>query len=134
VPLSRAARRTTLFVYGTLLRGEVNHDRLAGASFLGEARTEPAFDLVDLGPYPALVRGGRTAVLGELYAVPRPLLAALDRFEGHPYRRGRIHLDDGRRVDAYLYPPALAAGLPRVPGGSWRDRSTMGAPPAPQAP
>jgi gamma-glutamylaminecyclotransferase len=126
VPLT--ARRATLFVYGSLLRGEINHGRLAGASFLREARTEPAFDLVDLGPYPALVRGGRTAVLGELYAVPPALLAALDAFEGHPdtYRRSRIHLDDGRRVDAYLCPPALAAGLPRVPGGSWRDRQNEG--------
>jgi gamma-glutamylaminecyclotransferase len=122
--VTRRAPPCTLFVYGSLLRGEINHERLSGASFLHEACTEPLFDLVDLGAYPGLVCGGRTAVRGEIYAVPAPLVAALDAFEDHPrtYRRSRIRLDDGRQVEAYLLPPALAAGLPRVRGGSWRDR------------
>ena len=35
----------TIFVYGSLLRGGDNHGTLARATFLGEARTEAAFDL-----------------------------------------------------------------------------------------
>ena len=111
-------------MYGSLLRGEHNHARMEGAAFLGEARTEAAFELVDLGPYPAMVRGGRTQVLGELYAVPPGLLVALDALEEHPlvYRRSRIRLETGRQVEAYLWPSGRAAALPRIPVGSWRDR------------
>lgn len=119
----RAAGRT-LFVYGSLLRGERNHGRMEGAALLREATTEAAFDLVDLGPYPAMVRGGGTRVRGELYAVPAAMLGALDAFEDHPrlYRRSRIRLEDGSRVEAYLFPERLAASFPRIPSGSWRHR------------
>jgi gamma-glutamylcyclotransferase (GGCT)/AIG2-like uncharacterized protein YtfP len=118
----RGARRT-IFVYGSLLQGEANHERMAGATSLGEARTEAAFDLIDLGEYPAMVRGGRTEVEGELYGVPPALLAELDAFEGHPrlYRRSRIRLDGGRRVEAYLLAAAPPEACPWIAGGRWRD-------------
>ena len=58
-----------LFVYGTLRQGEAQHALLAGASLLGVSSTRPAFHLIDVGPYAALVRGGTTAVSGELYSV-----------------------------------------------------------------
>ncbi len=114
-----AANARLVFVYGSLLAGEENHARLGGAPFVGPARTEPAFDLLDLGEYPTLARGGVTVVLGEVYAVPADVLSALDAFEA-PYRRGGIRLEDGRRVDAYLLPPELAASGPCIPSGSWR--------------
>jgi adenylylsulfate kinase len=118
----RRAERT-LFVYGSLLRGLVNHDKLEGARFLREAATEAAFTLVDLGAYPALVREGAASIGGELYAVPARMLPALDAFEGHPrfYRRSAIRLADGSAAEAYLLPPEHAASLPRVEGTSWRE-------------
>jgi gamma-glutamylcyclotransferase (GGCT)/AIG2-like uncharacterized protein YtfP len=118
----RGARRT-IFVYGSLLRGEANHEQIAGATFLGEARTEAAFDLIDLSEYPAMVRGGRIKVEGELYGVPPALLLSLDAFEGHPrlYRRSRIRLDGGRRVEAYLLAVMPQGARPRIPSGRWRD-------------
>ena len=54
-----------VFVYGTLLTGESNHAWLKGASCLGRWTTPPRFTLIDLGPYPVLSAGGRTAVTGE---------------------------------------------------------------------
>jgi gamma-glutamylcyclotransferase (GGCT)/AIG2-like uncharacterized protein YtfP len=120
----RAPRRAQipLFVYGSLLTGEPNHGLLAGARRLGEARTAPAYTLVDLGHYPALVADGATRVAGELYAVTPQMLAALDHFEGHPhlYQRNLVRLEDGREVDAYLFEEVRAAGFPCIPSGSWR--------------
>jgi gamma-glutamylaminecyclotransferase len=118
-----AERVPVLFVYGTLLRGEANHPLIAEARFLGEARTEAAFDLVDMGEYPGLVPGGSTAVHGELYEVSSGARARLDELEGHPhfYRRQPIRLRDGSVADAYLLVPEQAAGRPRIASGRWTD-------------
>lgn len=120
-----------LFVYGTLLRGEPNHALIADAPFLGPARTPPRYELVDLGAFPALVPCGGTAVQGELYGLTPAELAAVDELEGHPvyYRRIQISTAEGRPVETYVLPAERARGLPRIPSGSWRDRS---APPAPR--
>lgn len=134
----RYTRRVLLFVYGSLLRGESNHAVIAGARFVGEAVTAARYTLVDLGEYPALVDGGESAVVGELYEVEEGLLAVLDEFEGHPdvYVRMRIELQGGEgeqsgeggrsgdaaEVEAYFSPAARAAGCARIESGSWRRR------------
>jgi gamma-glutamylaminecyclotransferase len=113
-----------IFVYGSLLRGERYHHHLAGATWLGEAQTEAAYTLVDLGEYPALLDGGETSVAGEVYEVDDALLAALDAFEGHPdeYRRMPVPLLGIGRVDAYVRPRAMSPGAPIVVSGNWRRR------------
>ncbi len=114
--------KTRVFVYGTLLSGEPNHRLLASAARVGEARTEPAFDLVSLGAFPAMVAGGRTAVAGEVYEVDAATLADLDRLEGHPrfYQRRRIRLEDGGEVLAYVFTSEQARGRPAIASGNWR--------------
>ncbi|AGP34958.1 gamma-glutamylcyclotransferase family protein [Sorangium cellulosum] len=113
-----------LFVYGTLMRGERSHRLLGRAPFLGVARTAPSFELADLGAYPALVRGGSTAVVGELYEPDRETLASLDVYEGCPdlFRREMIELDGGARCEAYLMPAGQVLGHLRVASGDWRAR------------
>jgi gamma-glutamylcyclotransferase (GGCT)/AIG2-like uncharacterized protein YtfP len=116
-----------LFVYGSLLAGESNASWLGGARFLGSAQTRAEYTLVDLGPYPALLRGGTTSVAGELYAVESPLLEALDAFEGHPedFQRSPVRLaSDDDPAEAYFFPRDRAAGAPVIEGGDWRIRST----------
>jgi gamma-glutamylcyclotransferase (GGCT)/AIG2-like uncharacterized protein YtfP len=112
-----------LFVYGSLLAGESRHDLLAGATLLARTRTEPAFELADLGAYPALVAGGSTAVHGEVYAVDGALLADLDRYEGAPelYRRAVVRLEDGSEAQTYVL-VGTAAAAPRIASGDWRGR------------
>lgn len=110
-----------LFVYGSLMQGEANHARLGGASLIGAARSEPRFELVDLGPYPGMVAGGRYSVVGELYRVDAATVARLDAFEGHPghFRRSPIRLADGRPAQAYLLARRDARGRARIePDGS----------------
>jgi gamma-glutamylcyclotransferase (GGCT)/AIG2-like uncharacterized protein YtfP len=116
--------RTRVFVYGTLLAGERNHYHIERARLIAEARTQPAFTLYDFGPYPAMVATGNHAVIGEVYEVDEPMLAAMDRLEGHPrfYRRTSIRLEDGSTVETYLLQPEQVSHLPIIGTASWRAR------------
>jgi gamma-glutamylaminecyclotransferase len=96
-----AEARCVLFVYGSLKRGHANHQQLAGARFIGVARTARAFALREIDGYPALVPGER-AIAGELYELSLPSLSALDEFEGDGYKREEIELADGAVAIAYL--------------------------------
>jgi gamma-glutamylaminecyclotransferase len=111
----------SLFVYGSLMRGQLYAGKLEGAGFIGPAITAAAYTLIDLGTCPGLVAGGRTAVAGELYRVQPDHLRELDRFEEHPhvYRRGPLVLSDGTAVEAYLYVRAQSASIV-VRSGDWR--------------
>ncbi|TVQ90319.1 MAG: gamma-glutamylcyclotransferase [Chromatiaceae bacterium] len=111
---------TLVFVYGTLLAGQVNHHLLAGASCLGSHRTSARYTLYLLGAYPGLVAHGHTAVTGEVYRVDRAGLCALDRLESYPhlYRRVLLPTPWGRAW-VYLYRGPIA-GRQALPGGDWR--------------
>ncbi|AUX40835.1 hypothetical protein SOCE26_022360 [Sorangium cellulosum] len=113
-----------LFVYGTLMRGERSHALLGRARCLGVARTAASFELAHLGAYPALVREGSVAVVGELYDPDGETLAALDLYEGCPelFRRESIELDGGARCEAYLMLPRQVRERPRITSGDWRTR------------
>lgn len=119
------AKQHTVFVYGTLLRGERNHRLLAGARFIAEAVTEPGFELADLGTYPGMAAcGGDGTVTGEVYEVDAATLAALDALEEHPayYQRQNIQLATGARAEAYLLEAAQVRGRRRIRSGEWRRR------------
>lgn len=117
-----------VFVYGTLLTGEVNHGLLAHAERLGPHRTEPRFTLLRLGAYPGLVAGGSTAVRGEVYRINDAGLRALDQLEDYPrlYDRTLIPTRHGRAW-AYLY-RGPRSGRPVIPGGDWRALTRRGSP------
>jgi gamma-glutamylaminecyclotransferase len=117
-----------IFVYGSLLSGEDNHDELRGAPRLAVCRTEPSYTLVSLGPYPAMFDGGTTSVAGEVYEVDAGLLVALDRFEGVPgmFRRERVRLLGGETAEAYLLSDPSAEAYPLVAGGDWRRAKASG--------
>lgn len=112
-----------LFVYGTLRRGEAGHALLAGAQALGTAWTEPAFTLVDLGEYPAVVEGGTTAVAGELYEVDELTLVELDRYEDVPELYLRVEREiGGHRAFVYVLRPEHARDRPAIASGDWARR------------
>jgi gamma-glutamylcyclotransferase (GGCT)/AIG2-like uncharacterized protein YtfP len=103
-----AGESVTLFVYGTLMRGDVRQGVLADQRFLGEARTRPHYALFDLGAYPGLVHheeGGR-AIFGELYEIAVSLIERLDCIEGSPslFRLEPVLIEGhGDDVFAYIY-------------------------------
>ena len=103
-----------VFVYGSLKRGQSNHRPLATAEFVSQARTvERAFRLVDLGPYPAMIRSEEESqsIVGELFRVDDDTLAAVDRLEsnGSLYLREELSVAELNAPDrlhtawGYLY-------------------------------
>lgn len=122
------SRETLVFVYGTLKRGGSNHTFLAGARFLGEARTPLGFELYSLGGYPGMIASPNTAaggVTGEVWSVDAPTLAKLDRLEGLAdglYRRESIKLLPpfaDRAIETYLYSRSLEGA--RELGDTWTE-------------
>ena len=112
--------RHRVFVYGTLLSGEVNHDLLKDAARLGPHRTQPCYSLYLVGAYPGLVRGGATAVQGEVYEVDSSGLRRLDRLEDYPllYDRELIPTPHGRAW-VYIYRGDVGGRL-LIASGDWR--------------
>jgi gamma-glutamylcyclotransferase (GGCT)/AIG2-like uncharacterized protein YtfP len=121
-----------LFVYGTLRRDAANHHELRGAQFVGLARTQPLYELVDMGGYPALLEDGGSVVYGELYEIDDALRATLDVFEDVPelYQRKRVALDfetsEGAKPssraptpEAYVIARDRAKRAPRLAHGDW---------------
>ncbi len=113
--------KTLVFVYGTLRRGESNHQVLDSSSYLGISRTDSCFEMFDLGDFPGIVLAGTTSILGEIYAVDDTTLKAIDRLEDHPdfYQRDRVRLRDGQEVYSYVMKPAQVKNCPLIPSGDW---------------
>ena len=114
-----------LFVNGTLMRRLALHENLAGAEFLGEARTAPRYRLHSIGDrHPGMyeVDEGGVAVEGELYEMSDEIWRRVEAGEPPGLYRGPVRLSDGRVVDGILYPRALAEGKhPDISAhGGWR--------------
>jgi gamma-glutamylaminecyclotransferase len=99
---------TTIFVYGTLKRGQRNNEMLFGQQFLGPAQTLPHYRLYDCGRHPALVDNPENgvAVRGEVWQVSEETLHKLDEYEGVPdyFSRRPISLQGwDSPVEAYFF-------------------------------
>ena len=114
-----------IFVYGSLMSGQKNHQLLSGARFLGAAISQPHYTLFHAGPWPAAVDGGTSAIHGELYRISTPLCISLDNFEGHPtlFRRRGITLEDGNQADAWLLAIDPDSSWPIINSGRWASEN-----------
>ena len=121
--------RKLCFVYGSLLSGGNgskegalgNHRVLAGAKFLGEHITEPAFKMLNLGSFPGVVEDGATKILGEVYEITDYIFERLDRLEGYPSFYGRKKIDtEFGKAWIYLLPDSGYLNHTVVEDGNWR--------------
>ena len=72
-----------LFVYGTLLRKESNHQVLNGATLLYSGGMLQA-KMYDTGNgYPAIELGEGSTIVGDIYEIPDHMWLDLDELEGH---------------------------------------------------
>jgi gamma-glutamylcyclotransferase (GGCT)/AIG2-like uncharacterized protein YtfP len=129
-----ASERAAEFVavYGSLMRGCVNHARAGMDALDFVAECSIPGRLYDLGEFPGLKlpagdesRPDGQRVAGELYRATPATLARLDRFEGAVgedplYRRRRVDLLDPVRT-AWVYEYAQSvADAPVIDSGDWR--------------
>jgi gamma-glutamylaminecyclotransferase len=107
-----------VFVYGTLKRGHSNSFILERAKFLGEDTIKGK--MLDLGPYPCVVRGNKT-VHGEVYEIGPATLKRMDYLEGHPdfYTRHKIETGNGHQAWAYFIDSDEYSKFPEIPEGVW---------------
>jgi len=114
-----------VFVYGTLMKGELHHTTIAHARFLRAAETLPEYELVQIDYYPAMLPGGSHAIRGELYEVDDQTLRRLDHLEDvpHYYERLIIPLADGTEANAYVMPRERGQGGRPIASGYFRMRT-----------
>jgi adenine/guanine/hypoxanthine permease len=125
----------SLFVNGTLMRGEPLHGNLAGATFIGPAQTAPRYRLLsvrDIHPAMVLASPGQgVAVSGELYDLDLGQLRHVLEEEPPGLGLGVVELEGGNLSLGILW---TAAQLPDWAEdisafGGWREyRASRGSP------
>ena len=96
-----------LFVYGTLMKGNSNHEEfLSDARFAGYF-TADGFQLYDFGNYPLIIQNEIDKIRGEMYIVDSKTLDKLDISEakGNLFTRKLIQVinDNDEVQEAYVY-------------------------------
>jgi carbamate kinase len=97
----------------------------AGASFIREATTEPAYRLWSINDdHPAMIRvtdGTGVCVAVEIWSVPRAGLAGILLKEPLGLTIGKVRLNDGSTVFGVIGEPALVVGQREITKqGGWR--------------
>jgi adenine/guanine/hypoxanthine permease len=122
--------KVSLFVNGTLMRGEPLHDNLAGARFIGPARTAPRYRLLSVRDlHPAMIPAGASpgpAISGELYELDLVQLQRVLDHEPPGLGLGVVELEDGSRTLGILWTaqnmPESATEISTY--GGWREYRT----------
>lgn len=94
-----------VFVYGTLMNGEINNHYLENSTCLGPA-TINGYDMYNVGWYPAIIPGNNI-IIGELYQIPIEDMHSIDTLEGEGslYKKKceKTTTADGKNLLALVY-------------------------------
>jgi gamma-glutamylcyclotransferase (GGCT)/AIG2-like uncharacterized protein YtfP len=119
-------RPITLFVNGTLMRGDVLHANLDGARFVSEARTTPRYRLFSIGDvHPGMItaESDGVSVNGEVYELDLEHLERLLVGEPAGLGIGVVELEDmGKMLGIFWVAselPGTAVDISRF--GGWRE-------------
>ncbi len=106
-----------LFVYGTLRKGGVAAEYLAGQQLLAQNLLLKGFAMYDAGWYPFVVPAEKDSfVYGDVYEVKRSLMSRLDSYEGEGYVQ---HFLSQENLLLYLKADRKTAGFRQVMSGDW---------------
>lgn len=113
-----------IFICGSALRGQPDHQNLQGAKFLGEAKTLPKYRLhaVKNGWHPGIyqVETNGISIPGEIYAMTESEYEYLLANEPPDMYPATVYLEDGSEATAMLYPQEL------IEQHGWQDISELG--------
>jgi gamma-glutamylaminecyclotransferase len=113
-----------VFICGSALKGQPDHQNLQGAKFIKTAKTRPNYRLHAAGDgwHPAIyaVEEGGISIPGEVYELTLSQYEHLLATEPPNMYPGDIVLEDGERLTAMLYPQEL------VKKYNWTDISHYG--------
>lgn len=115
---------TRVFICGSALRGQPDHQNLQSATFIGEAKTRPLYRLhaAAEGWHPAIyaVSEGGISIPGEIYELSAEQYEYLVSTEPPNMYPGEVELENGEVAIAMLYPREL------VEHYNWVDISHYG--------
>ena len=125
--ISHAEPKITLFVNGTLMRGEPLHVNLSGAVFRGDIVTMPHYRLLSVDDkHPAMVparEGDGMSIAGELYEMSLHQLQYVLLREPAGLGLGVVDLEGGLKSLGICWtapePPAHSTDI--SPYGGWRE-------------
>ena len=106
-------------VYGSLKKGYFNEAYLERSEYIGEVVTEPSYELVDFGPYPAVLEGGTTGIHCEVYKVDKVTLLSIARMEMVAGYEVRVVDTRYGKVCLCVYTHDKCVGYDRVSSGKW---------------
>ncbi|NDJ17338.1 gamma-glutamylcyclotransferase [Myxacorys almedinensis] len=113
-----------IFICGSALRGQPDHNNLGNAAFIQATQTKPLYRLhaAENGWHPAIyqVAEGGIAIPGEVYELTNAEFEYLAANEPPHMYPADVILDDGDTATAFLYPRAL------VEQYNWLDISDIG--------
>ncbi len=114
-----------IFVYGTLKKGDSNHQLLDGSEYICTTRTIGKYTMLDLGLFPGVLKDERSSrssasfIHGEVYDITPHTLEALDNYEGEWYFREEIELEFGIEALIYFLKKIPAIDYDIIPNGNW---------------
>ncbi|HKK57377.1 gamma-glutamylcyclotransferase family protein [Marinobacter sp.] len=111
-------------VYGTLKKGQSNHDFLSSARFVGRCQLNQ-ITLYDTGPFPAAKLEPSDGIEVEFYDINSKTFARLDELEGYNSQAPRSGEYDRRQLETpfgpawiYIYNDDVS-WLPQIRRGGW---------------
>ncbi len=120
--MTEATKR--VFICGSALRGQPDHQNLQSAKFVSEAKTLPLFRLhsVQNGWHPGIYRveEGGISIPGEVYELTIEQFDYLNSTEPPNMHPVEVPLEGGETATAFLYPREL------VEQHNWEDISHYG--------
>jgi gamma-glutamylcyclotransferase (GGCT)/AIG2-like uncharacterized protein YtfP len=121
-----------IFVYGTLKKGDQNHELLDSSRFLCTTQTTESYVMLDFGAFPGVLKPENisqmpvSTIKGEVYEISKNTLEKLDIYEGEWYFREEIMLENGLSALMYFLKKIPPVNYKIITDGNWSGKNSGG--------